>query len=270
MIIALPYKRGKDEGRCLRYTLRGIAQFVKDPTVIILGDAEPWCRNLICDNTVKDLPTRDSLSNVIAKLHHFAHDWMGQETFLLFHDDIILLEPWTGQVNHVLPTNTPKPGLHQKLFDDTIARLAKSGRPPWECQDYESHSPMWMRAQDVCEAIQRWGVNPYEYRTLIGNWANPTPFPVHTAHDVKSYNGETMRIELRYFSVTDEAALSDAFSQLMAATFPLPCRFEAGIPWPTETPPASEHPAPPGPPPIPPPSASPSSEAPKPPAPKNP
>lgn len=229
-VAVYPY-RSHRAGRDLRFSLRSLFEFAPGFEPLVVGDREPWYTGLICD--FKHHGELDALSNVIAKISHITKAPEVPELFLLMNDDFYLLEK-LKLINATLPINSQKVGIHQRIYDETISRLVKSGVPLWETLDYEGHWPLFLSKSATVAAVARWGVAPYQYRTMFANFRGPQ---IQTEYriDVKfrtwddKYTPINLREEgLPYFSTSNDVAEAPGFEAWIAARWPNPSPWEAG------------------------------------------
>lgn len=138
MTIIIPYKRN-GSGEELRYCLRGIAKFIEDPEITIIGDKPNWVRN-VTHIPFKDNPLFKYKSrNIYEKIKD-------HENFLFFNDDHFLLKPWENKFHYS--------GTIKQQFDKVIGGAYKQTLQNTldifgDIKNFDTHCPIFYERLNI-------------------------------------------------------------------------------------------------------------------------
>lgn len=222
MDVVYPYKAAPDDFE-LRYSLRSLENVPHD-RVIVAGD-----RPLILGKKAVHLPVtpvddryQSSTANIMAAIEAGISD-----EFIVMHDDIFVLEPWTfrhehrGTIDEYLGSGQAT-GQYRAYTESTRDLLvAKSiADPLW----YGLHTPTVYNARLLAGMIEGFAGTRYLLRTL---YHNLFPTPAENREDVKvrHWTGEP---EGDVLSISDECTAAPAFRRWIDDRFPARSEYEIG------------------------------------------
>lgn len=223
MDVVYPYKRGPGDLE-LRYSLRSLENVPHD-RVVIAGDAPFITSDKVV--TIKN-PRRfsdrymSSTDNILAAVQHA--DISGD--FILMHDDIFVLEPWTFRHEDR--------GLIRDFREDTgdyMSRLTSTASilRVYGINDplfYGLHTPTVYNVERLNAVIREFPMPRFKYllRTL---YHNLFPQPSIWREDVKLKDWNETKARLTdVLSISDNVAAMLSFRQWIEARFPRPSVYE--------------------------------------------
>lgn len=215
----------------LRYSLRSVAQYLPHAHVAIVGYAPEWVTN------VTYIHARDRYgkpwTNQWDKLLTACADPRLPEEWVLMNDDFLFLAPPREPIRVTVARTlrqTYREGVrhsseHYICMRDTMHLLERHNYP--NALDYDTHTPMPMRTDEVLETAARFGGSgaAMAWRSVYGNHHE---VPCVLGADPKVYRWPGQPINLPFMSSGHELELSPQYrAWLELARFPEPCKFEA-------------------------------------------
>lgn len=161
MDIVIPYKNSASNGLELRYTLRGIQQFVPDvENVFIIGDCPLFLQNIIHIPAENASERHHKQRNIYLKLRIGCQDKRVSDSFAWFCDDHFLLRLFKPNYNYrtTLQESISNFTIHQ-TYRNTLMNTYKVLQGGF---DY-GHGPMvlekekFVRAMDPVNWDEPWG-----------------------------------------------------------------------------------------------------------------
>lgn len=218
MDVVYPYK-SRPYDLELRYSLRSLVN-VSHNNVIVAGD-KPRLR--VTHVPVRPIPDRyrSSTANILAA----AETAVETDQFIVMHDDIFVLEPWTfrhenrGTIEEYLANGNPS-GLYRSHVEWTRDLLKAHGvsDPLW----FGLHTPTVYDREKLIDLITDFRGERYLLRTL---YHNLFPQPSTRREDVKrrtwagSPSGDVL-------SISDQCAWKSSFLAWASKRFPRPSIYE--------------------------------------------
>lgn len=221
MKCVIPYK--SNGGVELKYCLRGIEKFVKDPEVIIIGAAPEWLQNA----TTIFFPDGKQLKfkewNIFRKICQVKDD------FIFFNDDHFLLQPFREDTYHFtgnLTERMKKYGSNEywKTIQNTINVIGGNA------DNYFRHAPIFIK-REILEKIKELNWNAwfgYCVKSLYCHFAGikGTEYP-----DLKITSPQTLTHiqsltkDRQYFSTGNYVMNKDMIA-FLEQTYPTKSQFE--------------------------------------------
>lgn len=222
MDIVYPYKSAPDDFE-LRYSLRSLSN-VPHGRVIVAGD-----KPIIISDAVQHVPVgrmedryQSSTANIVAAIR--GADITGD--FIVMHDDIFALRPWSFRHEHLCSIDEylrggHAAGLYRSYIETTrdILRAKGIADPLW----FGLHTPTIYNAQRLVELVEGFAGYRYLLRTL---YHNLFPAPSERRLDVKARFWKEPNPQADVLSISDDLARSAGFRQWIAARFQDICRYE--------------------------------------------
>lgn len=225
MDVVYPYKASLFDFE-LRYSLRSLHEFMPHRRVIVAGDKPAFISRLVHFVPVSRHPDRyrSSTKNIATA----AERAVETEKFVVMHDDIFLLHPWSfrhenrGTIEEHLASGLPQ-GLYRLHVEWTRDILKAHGviDPLW----FGLHTPTVYERNKLLELIREFRGQRYLLRTL---YHNLFPQPSERREDVKCKrwigppSGDVV-------SISDECALNPSFRKWVSERFPTPSRYEVVV-----------------------------------------
>ena len=211
----------KWENNELRYSLRSIAKYTKDPSVTIVGSAPAWVKNVRYIPMPEPVGHRLFRTNVklLSALPYLP------DGFVYMNDDFYLMQP----LDYI-------PVIHDGPLRDAISNLMGSGditvhlhtlqetfenllNYTDEPLNYELHQPMFFMRDLVYQACAVFPLWNLQIKSIYGNWAHQEGERWRNAKINTEYAGGP-------FYSTGEYP-SQKTQNLFAERFPDPSPFEA-------------------------------------------
>lgn len=219
MTIAIPYKH--QTGIELKYCLRSIELFIKEPEVVIIGDKPEWVKN------VTHIPFKDNQDLKYKERNIFQKLLLMQDDFIYFNDDHFLLKPFdyryrfsgklSERINAYKPTNDFRITV-QNTFD-------VFGDIP----NYYRHEPVIIE-RDLLEKLQldwnkEWG---YCIKSIYCHLNNieGDDFPDLKIREPLSSQKINKLFEGKPCFSTEEFAMSHSMIHVLDNLYPLKSQFE--------------------------------------------
>lgn len=222
MDIVYPYISAPDDFE-LRYSLRSLVNVPHD-RVFVAGD-----RPIIIGPAVQHVPVariddryQSSTANIVAAIR--AGDIRGE--FVVMHDDIFVLRPWTFRHEHRCTIDEylkggQAAGQYRTYIESTRDLLIAKGisDPLW----FGLHTPTVYNAQRLVDMVEGFAGHRYLLRTL---YHNLFPAPSERRQDVKARLWGEPGPGADVLSISDDLARGAGFRRWIAARFPDTCRYE--------------------------------------------
>ena len=222
MDIVYPYKSAPDDFE-LRYSLRSLTHVSHD-RVIVAGD-----RPVIISKAVQHVPVdriddryQSSTANIVAAIGAAGI----QGDFLVMHDDMFALKPWTFRHEHRCTIDEYlgshlAAGQYRAYVESTRDILQAKGieTPLW----YGLHTPTVYDAQRLVAMVEGFAGHRFLLRTL---YHNLNPAPSERRPDVKARLWTEPAADTDILSISDDCARSAGFRRWIAARFPDKCQYE--------------------------------------------
>lgn len=222
MDVVYPYKVTADDFE-LRFSLRSLSNVKHDSVVVagerpqIIGDAVRYVPVDVVDNRFMS-----STANILAA----AKTAVETDDFIVMHDDIFILEPWTFRheyrctIAEYLDGGFPQ-GEYRAHIEQTRDILNAHGiaEPLW----YGLHTPTAYNRAALIDLCEQFAGERFLLRTLYHNMFQQ---PSQCAHDVKvrrwkgAFDGPLL-------SISDEVGQSETFRDWISEKFQSPSPFEA-------------------------------------------
>lgn len=220
--IAIPFRLGPRQSVELRYCLRSFEAYLPmlgDGECFLLGDEAPdWYTGGLV--ITKEDHKLSNISKVIAKLHHFAVNYGGEE-FVYANDDTFLLKPWTGMRFWNKRKTTPS-GYWGVTVDRARFVLKQAGKE--FLHDYEMHVPLMLETKEVAELLGKTDYRaPIAFRTLYCNYF---PVPDMGIPDCKIMNFVKPTGSLAFMSTDDAFVHLPDLHKWWQEKYPNPSRWE--------------------------------------------
>lgn len=132
----------------MKYCLRGIEKFIKEPEITIIGDLPKWIKN-VCHIPFKDNPMNGFRSrNIYDKIMLVDYD------FLFFNDDHFLLEPFSPDTFHY--SGTLKWELEKKLSNSYLRTLQNTFNIYGDIKNFDTHCPIFYSKDILHDIVLDW------------------------------------------------------------------------------------------------------------------
>lgn len=230
MDIIIPYKKSSLNGLELRYTLRGIEQYVSERgNVFLIGDCPNYCQNVIhIPNQIR--PERQwKQSNICRHLLKAASDKQVSDDFLFMADDHFLLRELVPNYNYTdtLAGSLGRTSTHT-FYRNTLLNTAQLVGE--FATDY-GHGPMvfnkelFIRAMALADWTKPWG---YAIKSLYCHF---NKMPGHFEPDLKikaqvSAHNIMRLIKGRPMFSTGDKAISDDLLLVLKQLYPTKSQYE--------------------------------------------
>lgn len=222
MDVVYPY-RAAPEDLELRFSLRSLAN-VPHRNVIVSGDwpefSSPALRHIRTDQHSDRY--QDSTRNILAA----AEQGHLTDEFIVMHDDIFILEPWTFRHEHLCTlreylASGRSAGDYRERAQSTRELLTAHGveEPIW----YGLHTPTVYDRDKLVDLIHEFEGRAYLLRTL---YHNLHPAPSERAQDVKLRGGWNNKVPAHLLSASDGLAIETGFRDWLMKRFPDRSRYE--------------------------------------------
>ncbi|QDZ10527.1 hypothetical protein [Devosia ginsengisoli] len=224
MDVVIPY-RSTPEDFELRYALRSLPNVPHD-RVIVAGD-----KPVIISKAVQHVPVgrvedryQSSTANIVAAIHGAGV----QGEFIVMHDDIFVLRPWSFRHEHLCTIDEylkggQATGRYRAYVESTQDILRSKGiaEPLW----FGLHTPTVYDALRLADLVDGFAGHRYLLRTL---YYNLFPAPSERRRDVKTRVWRAPPAGADVLSVSDDCARTAGFRAWATAQFPDKCRYEIG------------------------------------------
>lgn len=217
MKICIPFKDSKSYE--LKYTLRGIEQFIDNPEIFIIGD-KPKFKN-INHIPFKDHPLlRNKERNIFYKLLLMKDD------FLFFNDDHYLLEPYKETYDYYGTLSDTASKLSNSFSHTLINTIKIFG----DIRSYFRHNPMFIKRNSL-ESLtnldwnKNWGYCVKSiYAALEAVEGNEYPdLKIRTS---LSENEIKKLIEGRKYFSSGNSAMNNAMLKVLNDLYPVKSKYE--------------------------------------------
>lgn len=223
MDVVYPYKARPLDVE-LRYSLRSLQLYMPHRNVIVAGQCPVSLGGQV--RFVPVMPDKDRYRSSTANILAAAESAVETDEFVVMHDDIFLLEPWSfrhenrGTIDEYLWSGAPQ-GLYRLHVEWTRDILLAHGvaEPLW----FGLHTPTIYERGKLVELIKEFKGQRYLLRTL---YHNLFPQPSERREDVKvrEWTGEPAGLDI--LSISDEVATNRSFLSWLTKRFPSPSRYE--------------------------------------------
>lgn len=216
MDIVYPYRSTTDDFE-LRYSLRSLVNVPHD-RVIVAGDKPTIAAKSVTCVAVDRIEDRyqSSTVNIVSAIR----DAGIHGDFIVMHDDIFILKPWSFRHEHRCSideylSSGHAAGPYRDRIESTRDLLKSKGiaEPLW----FGLHTPTIYNAQRLHDMVEGFAGQQYLLRTL---YHNLFPAPSERADDVKAKSWQARTSETGILSISDELARSPSFRAWIAARFP--------------------------------------------------
>ncbi|AKR55711.1 hypothetical protein XM25_07850 [Devosia sp. H5989] len=221
MDIVYPYKSVPDDFE-LRYSLRSLVN-VPHERVIVAGDRPIIISRDVVHVTVDPVADRyqSSTTNIVAAIERAGVSG----DFILMHDDMFVLEPWSYQHEH---RGTIEEYVRAGGASGEYLARAASTRDLLQAHGiadplfFGLHTPTVYNAERVLDLVREFEGQRYLLRTLYHNLFLA---PSRQRDDVKvrAWSGS---VDGDILSISDECAAHPGFKAWIAARFPERCSYE--------------------------------------------
>ena len=203
----------KGENEELRYSIRSVFKYAKDPRIILFGNKPSWY-------TGEFIPIRESktkFSNIYDAMVKISESDLVGEKFVLMNDDFFLLEPFDPVSVYHGGLLADKIYKYKKLsrnlvyvnmLQQTYTKLINIGID--NPLDYDIHVPFPMFKSKLKETIKHKTL----YRSTYGNLANVGGIEIK---DVKVYHSGPMKAQSFDYANTGAkfiSSLDDSFQTI--------------------------------------------------------
>ena len=217
-----PVGSSKWENNELRYSLRSLEKFTKDPKITIVGTAPEWLNISTVQYIPLPEPPKNRLFRVGAKLVA-ALPYL-PDNFIYMNDDYIIMEPteyfepiYCNTVRHRIDQEQSMGyfSVHLKAEQNTLEALSDFTDEPL---DYDSHSPFPMMRDlvfNMAAVFPFW--NDMQLKCIYGNFfkVGGIPGPNHKGIYQDGW---------RYWSLEEYPTPSDI--KMLEERFPEPSKYE--------------------------------------------
>lgn len=220
MKIVIPYKEAGTPD--LKYCLRGIETYIKDPEITIIGTRPFWIKNINYVPFIDNPEPKFKARNIYSKIMTVADD------FLFFNDDHFLLKPFSESTYHYSGTIkqrldiTPFTYSYRKTLQNTFDQFG-------DIKNFDTHCPIFYKPEILKKINVDWNKSGgFCIKSIYCHIAGikGTEYPDLKIKDhLPEYHIKKLIENRSYFS-TGNYAMNEEMIQVLEELYPYKSHFE--------------------------------------------